>query len=267
MILKERNNVSFYQFPNLIKFTNIRHGIFTRRGGFSKYPFQSLNVSFGLGDDESNVKKNRNIILQCLDENSLDENGLHENKLVFLKQVHGRNVVEFSGNNKVFAKTTSGEALVGDAMITNIPGRNLVVQIADCQSILMYDPYRNVVANVHSGWRGSINNITGRTIMTMEKKYGCRPKDIVVSISPSLGPCCAEFINFKKEIPQKFWKYGDDFNLFDFWAITCDQLSDAGILSENIYLSRICTKCSTDLFFSYRGESVTGRFAVVIGLK
>lgn len=257
LIIKERNGVSFYQFPNLVKFTNIRHGIFTRKGGFSKNPYQSLNVSYDLGDDETNVKQNRNIVSQCLD----------EKELVFAKQVHGTNIIKFIENKKDYIQEISDTPLVGDAMITNIPGKNLVVQIADCQSIFMYDPVVGVIANVHSGWRGSINNITSHAILMMKKNFGCNPPDIVASISPSLGPCCSEFINFKKEIPKKFWEYRDGSNHFDFWSATRDQLNDAGVLSENIYLSRICTKCSKDLFFSYRGEGVTGRFAAVIGLK
>ena len=257
MILKERNGVSFYQFPNLINFTDIRHGIFTRKGGFSKYPYQSLNVSFGLGDDEAHVKQNRNIISQCLD----------EKELVFAKQVHGTNIIEFREEKKGRIQEISDVSPVGDAMITNVPGKNLVVQIADCQSILIYDPVLNVIANVHSGWRGSISNITHHTIMMMGKNFECSPTDIVVSIAPSLGPCCSEFINFKEEIPKKFWKYKDGSNHFDFWSATCDQLSNTGILPENIYFSRMCTKCNTDLFFSHRGEGVTGRFAAVIGLK
>lgn len=257
MILKERNGVSFYQFPNLINFASIRHGIFTRKGGFSKYPFQSLNVSFGLGDDEVHVKQNRHIISQCLD----------EKELVFARQVHGTEIIEFRKNKKGCTQEISGAPRVGDAMITNVPGKNLVVQIADCQSILIYDPVLKVIANVHSGWRGSIRNIAHHTIMMMEKKFGCRPTDIVASITPSLGPCCSEFINFKEEIPPKFWKYRDGVNHFDFWSATHDQLINTGILLENIYLSRICTKCHTDIFFSHRGEGVTGRFAAVIGLK
>ena len=115
--------------------------------------------------------------------------------------------------------------------------------------------------------RHGINNIIGRTVNVMKKNFGGLPSDIVAGVSPSLGPCCAEFTNYKDEIPNKYWVYKDGNDHFDFWSLSCDQLCKAGVLLDNIYLSKKCTKCNTDLFFSYRRESITGRFAAVIGLK
>jgi len=154
-----------------------------------------------------------------------------------------------------------------DAIVTDIPGKFLVIQVADCQSVLIYDPVQEVVANVHSGWRGSINNIIGCTLKVMEKNFGCRSHDIVAGIGPSLGPCCAEFVNYKQEIPEAFWKYKNDAHHFDFWSISRDQLCEAGVLFENVDLSRMCTKCDSNRFFSFRKEGTTGRFATLIGLK
>ena len=153
-----------------------------------------------------------------------------------------------------------------DAMVTDIYGRNLVIQIADCQAVLLYESSRRVIANVHCGWRGSIQNIIGRTVTTMEQHFGCRPNRILAGIGPSLGPCCAEFINYSKEIPMKFWQYKGLNQHFDFWSLSRDQLKAAGVAEINIESSGICTRCHTDDFFSYRAERTTGRFAAVIGL-
>jgi copper oxidase (laccase) domain-containing protein len=131
----------------------------------------------------------------------------------------------------------------------------------------LYEPVRRVVANVHCGWRGSIQNIIGRTVETMARQFGCSPGSIVAGIGPSLGPCCAEFINYKAEIPQAFWKYKDSDHHLDFWSVSRDQLTKAGVASENIETSRICTRCRADEFFSYRTAKITGRFAAVIGLR
>jgi len=139
--------------------------------------------------------------------------------------------------------------------------------LADCQSILLYDPIQKVIANVHCGWRGSTKNIAGRTVDVMNKRFGCNRRDLIAGISPSLGPCCAEFVNYRSEIPQKFWRYKSANDHFDFWALSREQLIAAGLLRENIETGGICTKCNTDAFFSYRGEGQTGRFASVIGLK
>jgi len=257
LISASKNGASFLQFPNLMRFSNIRHGIFTRKNGYSKTPYKSLNTSYSTGDDIRNVELNRSIISKCFD----------GNELVFPRQVHGVKTVVLTKKRMQLKKKITDATPECDAMITDIKKINLVIQVADCQSILLHDPDRQVIANVHSGWRGSIKNIIGRTISIMEKEYGSKPGNIVAGISPSLGPCCAEFVNYKNEIPEKLWKYKDDSDHFDFWAISLDQLCDAGVLEKNISLSKICTRCNTDMFYSFRGEGVTGRFAAVIGLK
>jgi len=256
LISVKRNGTSFFQFPNLSRFSDIRHGIFTRKNGYSKAPYKSLNTSYSTGDDGRNVKLNRSVISKCFD----------GNELVFARQVHGTNVV-FAKKSITLKKRFPDVIPECDAMITDIKKRSLVIQVADCQSILMYDPVRQVIANVHSGWRGSIKNIIGRTISVMEREFDSKPGNIVTGITPSLGPCCSEFVNYKDEIPENFWKYKDGSDYFDFWAISVNQLCDAGVLKKNIYLSEICTRCNTDLFFSFRGEGTTGRFAAVIGLR
>ncbi|QTA91516.1 peptidoglycan editing factor PgeF [Desulfonema magnum] len=252
MILKQKNEVPFFQFPNLAKYVDIRHGVFTRNGGCSKIPYHHLNISPGVGDEESCVKHNRRLISQCME----------EKELVFANQVHGTEILIFSKDDPA-----GPPVLTGDAMVTDIPGRMLVIQVADCQAVLLYDPVQQVVANIHSGWRGSIKNITARTINVMEKRFGCEPRHIIGGIGPSLGPCCAEFVNYRKEIPEEFWKYKDKSDCFDFWAATRDQLCEAGVSDENIYSGGLCTRCNTNLFFSYRGERVTGRFGALIGLR
>ena len=280
MIVNQNNGVPFLEFRKISSFSGIRHGIFTRNSGTSIGPYRSLNVSFGVGDEDRNVIANRKIISQCI----------NEKDLVFLNQVHGNRTIVFEKNRcsyTVFdtASVSDGEysenlpkpidnfhpeferRLEGDAMVTNIPQKFLVIQVADCQSVLIYDPVQQVVANVHSGWRGSISNIIGQTLQVMEKSFGCRAHDIVAGVGPSLGPCCAEFVNYEKEIPKMYWKYRDNNNHFDFWAISCDQFSEAGIPTENVELSRLCTKCDSKRFFSYRKEGTTGRFAALIGLQ
>jgi YfiH family protein len=280
MIITHKNGVSFLEFKKLANLPGIRHGIFTRNTGVSSDPFRSLNISFGVGDDDRNVRRNREIISKCL----------NEENLVFADQVHGNRIMVFpKDNNNVMIFDSDGcggvepseilsgqigvshpdseHKYVGDALVTNIRKKILVIQVADCQSVIMYDPVQQVVANVHSGWRGSINDIIGLTIKVMKKSFGCFARDIIAGIGASLGPCCAEFVNYEKEIPKRYWKYKDDNDHFNFWSLSCDQLCQAGVLMDNVNLSGLCTKCDPDRFFSFRGEGATGRFASVIGLK
>ena len=256
MIQKEKEGIKHYQFQSLADCSDIWHGVFTRHGGISETPFKSLNVSFNLGDKPSNVVENRFRISQMI--------GGYP--ITYAHQNHGTEILVFRKEDETGMPIAVQESMTGDALVSDIPGRFLAVQVADCQSVLLYDPIQRVIANIHSGWRGSIRNITGRTIDIMKTDFGCRPSAVIAGIGPSLGPCCAEFVNYRKEIPESFWKYRNPDNLFDFWSISMNQLTDAGVLPDNISVSRICTKCRTDLFFSYRGEGTTGRFVSIIGI-
>ena len=85
-------------------------------------------------------------------------------------------------------------------------------------------------------------------------------------VGPSLGPCCSEFVHYQKEIPESLWSYRVSENHFDFWAISQAQLVRAGLCPAHIEISRICTRCRRDLFFSYRAAHTTGRFAAIVGM-
>ena len=251
----ERDGLRFYRFNCMADCTDLSHAVFTRMGGASAPPFDSLNITFGLGDNPDDVHLNRRRILQTIGDGAM----------VFLRQVHGTRVLVVDGQSSTNGAEASLPA--ADALITSTPGLILTIQVADCQPILLYDPGRHVVANVHAGWRGSLADILGRTVAVMAAECACRPADILAGIGPSLGPCCAEFRRYRTEIPKSFWAYKDDRDHFDFWAVSIDQLCAAGLRPENIEVSRICTRCANDRFFSYRAEKTTGRFAAVIGLN
>jgi hypothetical protein len=215
-----------------------------------------LNVGFGIGDTQRNVSQNRSIISRFM----------AAGRLVFARQVHGCEISVLSRDSEKRGKISAGRAVIADAMVTDIFGRNLVIQVADCQAVILYEPTRRVIANIHCGWRGNVQNIIGRTVEVMEQQFGCRPGRIRAGIGPSLGPCCAEFINYSTEIPTEFWRYKGLNEHFDLWSLSRDQLKRAGVDEINIESSGICTRCHGDDFFSYRAQRTTGRFAAVIGL-
>lgn len=255
MIFSEKSGVLFLQFPALVAQPGLFHAVFTRHGGFSDSPFDSLNMSVGLGDDPLKIVKNRGKILECAG----------GGEAVFMDQIHGDAIWMLPAGK---AASSWGNPIIprADAAITDIPGMILVIQVADCQSIFLYDPVHPVIANVHAGWRGSIRGIVGKTVRSMNRTFGCRPENLIACIGPSLGPCCAEFTNYAEEIPPSYWIYKDSRNRFDFWSITRDQLIDEGLSGNNVHNSGLCTRCRTDLFFSYRSRKTTGRFAGAIEL-
>jgi copper oxidase (laccase) domain-containing protein len=105
----------------------------------------------------------------------------------------------------------------------------------------------------------------------MAENYATAPADVQAVISPSLGPCCAEFINYRRELPAEFEQFMVRKNYFDFWQISRYQLLSAGMSDERIETANTCTCCSAD-YFSYRRASrlhngLTGRNCSVIALK
>jgi len=89
----------------------------------------------------------------------------------------------------------------------------------------------------------------------------------MAAIGPSLGPCCGEFITHEQIFPNEFRQFMVRENYFDLWRISRWQLLNAGLIEENIEVAGICTRCRTDMFYSYRAEGITGRFATVAMLK
>lgn len=171
---------------------------------------------------------------------------------VMADQLHGDLILEVTEK--------PAELLRCDAFITQAKNLPIMVKVADCQGVLLYDPVTHSAAAVHSGWRGSTLNILGKTVDRMSKIYGASPASLRAVISPSLGPCCAEFSTPETELPDFCQTFVDHQNHVDFWALSVSQLTGAGIPHTQIELAGRCTKCEPG-FSSYRkGDS--GRMGV-----
>jgi len=252
-----KHRMQTVRFPNMTAIESVQHAVFTRHGGCSQGPYNSLNVSRHIGDHQAAVSENRRIVADYL----------KAGVLAVADQVHGNRVIVLDSIPRSPENPHYFAAGRGDALVTNIPGVFLVIQTADCQAVMMVDPRKKVIANVHVGWRGNVHNIIGVTVTTMRERFGCQPSDLRAGIGPSLGPCCAEFVNYRKEFPEALWQYKDDLNRIDLWKTSSDQLWAAGVDKENIFVSGICTKCRADRFFSFRAQRVTGRFSSAIALR
>jgi len=231
------------------------HAFFNRHGGAGREPFFSRNVSFGVGDEDAVVRKNRELIKQFL----------QTDRLLSARQVHGDAVYRYAGE-------TGGEDEIDgvDALITDRPGTGLMIQQADCQAVLLHDPVHRAIGAIHCGWRGSVAGIIGKTVARMRDCFGTESAFLRAAVSPSLGPCCGEFVNYKTELPQAFHRFQVRDSHFDFWAITRWQLQECGIAAAAITVSGRCTSCSPE-YFSYRravrnGMGRTGRNCSVIVL-
>ena len=223
------------------------------RGGVSVPPYQSLNLSFGVGDQQEAVRENRARLKKNL--------GIRW--LLSARQVHGEAIHQ--QREPLLADL---EVPNCDALICQQPGAALMIQHADCQAVLLYDPAHKVIAAVHNGWRGSAANLLGKVISCLQQDWGSHPPELQALISPSLGPCCSEFINHQLELPSHFQQFMVRENYFDFWQISSEQLVSAGLRRQAISLSGVCTRCSAQ-HFSYRratveSQGLTGRNASLI---
>jgi hypothetical protein len=156
-----------------------------------------------------------------------------------------------------------------DALITI--QKNLLVGVltADCVPILLFDNKKKVAAAVHAGWKGTQKQIVYKTVLKMKEVFDCN--DITAVIAPSIGTCCYEvsselaehfsiYTQAIKHTNEKYW--------LDLPLINKLQLENAGVKSENIEMSNICTSCHNEHFFSHRKEQgCSGRFLNLIGIK
>lgn len=248
MIRKEREGVKWLEFELLAEFPQVVHGVFLRAGGYSEGAFASLNVGGGTGDSPVAIQKNREK-LRALTGAS---------RLISGMQVHGAHVTYLSAGEE------PGEC---DGFVTQEKGIGLMIKHADCQVAILYDPVQHALATVHCGWRGNVHNIYLNAIDLMKKKVGVRPENLLVCVSPSLGPNKAEFIHYKKELPESFWPFQVTPTYFDLWEISRAQLREAGVLPRHIEIAGLCTYENCEDFFSYRRDKVTGRHATIALLK
>lgn len=255
LIRREQNGLIFYQFRLLHSIVGLRHGIFTRLGGESLGELGRLNLSFSVGDRQERVSANRSQVRDALALSGLTS----------LRQVHGTEAVVIS-NGQVSDTTGKPETETGDILLTDRPGVGLMIKQADCQAVLLYDPRHRAVANIHCGWRGNVQGVIPEGVRKMKAVYGTDPADLLAAVGPSLGPCCAEFIHYRRELPESAWVYQARPHYFDLWQWSRDQLRAAGVREDHIAVAGICTACRTEEFYSYRKEKKTGRFGTVIGL-
>ena len=248
-----------------LRFNDITYGFFTRIGGYSKSPYDSLNCSFNVEDNENDVKKN--LTLVC--------NELRLEKLIKLNQIH---------SSKVFvvnAKDHQIDHIRADGLVTKLKGIGLSILGADCAPILFYDHISKIIGACHAGWRGSINGIIEATITNMEN-LGANRSNIISIIGPTIHKKSYEIkkdvalivkeTKFYKNNQSILFRVNDDKYLFDLPLLIKENLKFSEIKNfGDIYMD---TYKKSHLFFSHRKssnknfskEDKTGRHISVIGM-
>jgi len=259
MIFKYNRGLKYLEFE-LFNEYKVKHAIFSRHGGVSPKPWESLNIGSTVGDSKSNVEINIRKIFDAF--------GRDIDTLFDVWQVHGLDAAVATKPRPI--KHPHKKA---DILITQNKDVTLLARFADCVPILLYDTNKKIIAIVHAGWRGSVNKIAAKAIEQMENKFHCNPGDIIAGIGPSIGPekyeVGGDVIAAVKNINNlDYTKYLDSKGgktLLNLWDLNQDILLEAGV--KFVEMANICTATDVNDWFSHRKESGnTGRFGVVISL-
>ncbi len=241
-------------------FSGVTHAVFTRRGGVSPPPWDSLNVGSTVGDDLARVHQNRERAFHALDR--------APESVYDVWQVHGARVVVATAPRRA-----DQPPVQADAILTDNPSVTLFMRFADCVPILLYDPCKGVVGLVHAGWRGTVQRVAAAAVQAMQQRFGSRSTDILAGIGPSIGP--DHYVVGKEVESQARQAFGDQASsllprrngelIFDLWAANRLVLEQAGV--EAIEVAGVCTACDRQDWYSHRAEQgKTGRFGALIGL-
>ncbi len=215
-------------------------------GGVSQPPFTSLNSALHVGDNQTQVLKNRQIIKNMLQLPA---------EPCWLQQVHG---------NKIVCADNHHAVPVADGSFSEQPGVVCVVQTADCLPVLMASADGQKIAAIHAGWRGLLAGILNKACDIMTDKH------CAVWLGPAIGPECFEvgeevrqaFVQKSVEFSPAFKQKSESKWLADIYQLARISLAQSDV--ENIYGGQFCTVTDASRFYSYRRDGQTGRMATLI---
>ena len=256
MIHIKKDNIEYLQFRRLLEFDNLEHC----------YTLKVHNVNFKMNWDEEHkyiLEENYNKICNALK--------IERKSIIRPHQRHTDSVEIVESDVQKFENV--------DGLITNKKYLNLVLSFADCTPILLYDPINKVIANIHSGWRGTVKKIGKKAAKKMISNFNTKPENIIACIGPCIGKCHFEVDEEVKNIFENTFSYFNrNFDiiekrngkyLIDTTLINKLILQEVGIKEKNIIESGICTYCNSDCMHSYRanGNQVGTNNIAVLGLK
>jgi hypothetical protein len=195
--------------------------------------------------------------------------GIDYKNIVKTNQEHTNNVqIVDKKINKDFMDINLEQYNKTDGLITNKQNLILSTTNADCILMLFFDPVKKIIANVHSGWKGTLQRISIKTIEKMQKEFNCKPENIICCICPSIRKCHFEV---DKDVKEMFEEEFQDLQISNSKDIMEKQelqekwnidtalinkiiLKQKGLKQENIIDCGICSVCNSNLIHSYRVE-------------
>jgi len=266
-LFKENKNVMlhtdrktpFLTFSALSDIPFIKHGFTTRLGGVSEGYYESLNLSYSVGDEKEKVDENYIRICESLE--------IPYKDVVATHQVHKTNVRLIKEEDKGKGLYLPRDYDEIDGLITNEKRIPLATFYADCVPLYFIDTRKKAIGLSHSGWRGTVGRMGLKTVEAMQKTFGSDPDDITALIGPSI---CRDCYEISEEVAEEFIKefskeLSDDYKeiltknpagkyQLDLWEANRIVLKSAGLKDSNIHVSGFCTCCHSDLLYSHRAS-------------
>ena len=245
----------------LLKSTVLKsnHAFSTRIGGVSESEHtRGMNLAFNLGDEDSIVLENLNILANTLE--------FDENKVISVPQIHS-NIVKIVNLEDAGSGYYKKHGFSCDGYATIEKDLPIGVKTADCVPILLEGRNEDgnviAVAALHAGWRGTADKIAEEGVKKL-CSLGARVENIYVAIGPCIDECCYEVGNdFSEQIEIKLGqsyknKYvvsRESAKLFaNLKGMNTEILTSVGVPSENIDIAPYCTCCNPNLFYSHRRQ-------------
>lgn len=270
MIQNKQGEVEYLTFPLLEKTGLVRHLFSTRLGGVSEDIWTSMNLSYSRGDKKEAVDENYRRIAAVL--------GCQVTDIVCSDQTHTTNVRVVDRKDCGKGILTEKDYTDVDGLITNVPGIVLATFYADCVPLFFIDTKNRAIGLSHSGWRGTVGRMGQHTIEAMAKEYGTRAEDVVAAIGPSI---CQDCYEVSGDVAEAFYQEfsgpgqgdailidkGNDKYQLDLWKANQIVLEEAGVKTEHIQVTDLCTCCNPDYLFSHRAsQGKRGNLGAFLGL-
>lgn len=229
-----------------------------------------LDMSYN-GEDDERVLENRKALA--------DHAGTDLDHMVATWQQHTVNFLKVDMSDGGKGMYTREDAWKGyDAMYTRERGLWLYTFHADCCPVLLYGKDRNggeIVSAIHSGWRGTVGEITGKVTAHLIAEEKVVPESIQAFIGPSLeqrnfqaGEDIIELVRKMSFDTESFYiPDGTGRWLLDSKGLIRQQLLNQGVPEDNIEVSPYCTLEEKELFFSYRRDRDVHRNITMIALE
>ncbi len=272
MELREHEGLKYLVFPELEKTGIVDHMFSTRIGGVSKGFYSECNLSYTRGDEKEAVDENYRRVADALG------HGRSLSDFVLSFQTHTTNIRVVTDEDRGKGPDRARDYTDIDGLVTNVPGIILGTFHADCPPVYFIDPAKRAIGLSHSGWKGTVKQISRNTIAEMNRNYGTDPAGLICAIGPSICRDCYEVsedvaLQFKDvfedteniifPVKEKTGKY-----LLDLHHAIRETLINAGVKPENIHVTDICTRCNPDYLFSHRINGFDrGNMAAMLAIK